>query len=221
IRLTDAQYSDVLRHAASTLSGSSSDLTAVLTHADRGGKGTRSLGAAIGRLAEAQKAMGAALGSALKANESSAESAGTMTEYASTDDPEMILMALRGAKNISSDTDRRTLLETLAPRALRRINPTMRTAFFEAAAVTESDTDRRAILLAALRFAQGDKKVALAVFQLVAKMTSDTDKRAVLSKAAEQRLLSTAELRAAFMNAAKTIESSTDYTAVMQAALRL
>jgi len=51
-------------------------------------------------------------------------------------------------------------------------------------------------------------------------MTDDTDKRAVLITAIEQHLLGTKSLRASFMSAAKKIQSSTDYTAVMTAAFK-
>jgi hypothetical protein len=51
-------------------------------------------------------------------------------------------------------------------------------------------------------------------------MTSDTDKRAVLVAAAEEKLLRSSAIRDAFMAAARTIESSTDFRVVMQAALK-
>lgn len=220
--LTEAEYSQITRHASRNLNGSSVDLSEVLTRLAAGpAKGTKGLGAAVARLSQAQQALGDALDTALDKNRSSSESASTMKQYAATEDPEMLLLALRGAKEISSDTDRRTLLQTLAPRALRRKSPVLRTAYFDAASAMTSDTDLRIVLTSALPYGHADPAVTFAVFNAVAKtMTSDSDKRVVLTVAAEQRLLTTSALRTAFMAAAKSIDNSTDYTVVLQAALK-
>ena len=219
--LTDAEYAQIRTHATRNLYGSSSDLNAVLTRIGAGpAAGTKSLEAAVTRLMLSQEAMGEALGVALDNNKSSAESASTMTQYASTDDPEMVLLALQGAKEISSDTDRRVLLQTLAPRALRRKSAVLRKAYFEAVDEMSSDTDRRLVLQSAIPYGHNDPAVILAVFKSVADMSSDTDKRLVLQTAADQRILATSELRNAFMVAAKTITNSTDYTLVVQSALK-
>ena len=219
--LTDAEYARISAHAVRNLNGSSSDLNAVLTRIGAGpAAGTKGLKAAVTRLMQAQEAMGEALGVALEKNKSSSESASTMTQYASTDDPEMVLLALQGAKEISSDTDRRLLLQTLAPRALRRKSAVLRKAYFDATNEMSSDSDRRIVLQSALPYGHGDSAVTLAIFKSVAEMSSDTDKRLVLQTAADQRLLATSELRNAFMVAAKTITNSTDYTLVVQSALK-
>ncbi|MBC7794010.1 MAG: hypothetical protein H7Z43_09890 [Clostridia bacterium] len=219
--LTEAEYAQIRTHAARNLYGSSSDLNAVLTRIGAGpAAGTKGLKAAVTRLMQSQEAMGEALGVALEQNKSSSESASTMTQYASTDDPEMLLLALRGAAEISSDTDRRILLQTIAPRVLRRKSATLRDAFFAAAREMTSDTDLRIVLQAALPFGHNDPAITLAVFKAVGNMSSDTDKRVVLQTAAEQHLLSTSEIRNAFMVAARTMSSDTDYSLVMQAALK-
>jgi hypothetical protein len=51
-------------------------------------------------------------------------------------------------------------------------------------------------------------------------MTSDEDKRVTLTGAISQKLLKTNAIREAFMIAARSIESDTDFTVLMQAALR-
>jgi len=220
--LTEREYGVISRHASRTLSGSASDLSSVLTRiAASPATGTKSLGAAIEKIAGAQQAMGRALGAALKGDDSSTDSAHTLTKYASTDDPQMILLALRGAKQISSSTDKRVLLQTIAPRALRRRSAELRDAYFQAAATVDSDTDLRIVLTSALPYGHADPAVTLAVFKLVAtNMSSDTEKRIVLATAVEQGMLSSPALREAFMTAANTIESSTDYTVLMQSALK-
>ena len=150
---------------------------------------------------------------------SSTDSARLLTQYARSDDPEMILMALRGAKDISSDTDRRVLLQTVAARALRRKNAELRKAFFDATLTMTSDTDLRVTLTHALPHGHADPEVTLAIFKSVARMSSDSDKRVTLSAAIDQKLLKTPAIRDAFMVAARTIQSSTDFTVLMQLAL--
>jgi beta-lactamase regulating signal transducer with metallopeptidase domain len=209
--LTGEQRTAFRRHAIRNLTGSASDLETVLTKL--------SSARPVSPLAEAKTSV-AALRNELDDTGSSGDSARLLTQAASTDDPAMILMALQGAKEISSDTDRRTLLLTVASRALGRKDATLRKAFFDAAGVTESDTDLRAIFSTALAYAQSDPEITYAVFKGVAEMSSDTDKRAVLLLAVEKKLLRTPALREAFMVSARTIESSTDFTVLMQAALK-
>ncbi len=150
-----------------------------------------------------------------------ATSANVPSQYGSVDDPTMILMALQGAREISSDTDRLTLLVTVAPKALGKKNAALRRAYFEATAAMTSDTDLKGALIAALEHGNGEPEVTLAVFKAVGtQMTSDTDKRDTLEAAVERKLLKTSSLREAFMVAARTIESSTDFTSLMESALK-
>ena len=51
-------------------------------------------------------------------------------------------------------------------------------------------------------------------------MTSDEDKRVTLTGVISQKLLKTEGIRRAFMNAARSIDSDSDFAALMQAALR-
>ncbi len=185
-QLTPKDAEAVRTHALRSLSGSSSDLKAVLATMSKG-----------------------------------TSSASLMSQYGAVNDPTMILMALQGAKEISSDTDRLTLLSTIAPKALGKKNATLRRAYFEATAQMTSDTDLKGALIAALQHGNGEPEITLAVFKAVGtQMTSDTDKRTTLATVVERRLLKTSGLREAFMVAARTIESSTDFTALMEAALK-
>jgi beta-lactamase regulating signal transducer with metallopeptidase domain len=220
--LTDAEYRKISRHASLTLSSSPTDLDAVLTRVAAGpAKGTKGLGKAVARLADAQAAMAQALGTALKANSSSGDSAATLTNYAVSDDPEMILMSLKGAEALSSDTDKRVLLQTVAAGALRRKDPALRSAFFKAAESMSSDTDLRVVLVAALPYGHADPAVTENVLRLVAdQLSSDGEKRVTLTTALEQRLIKTAAIRDKFMKAAESISSGDDLRIVMQAAAK-
>jgi hypothetical protein len=220
--LTDAEYQKISRHASLTLSSSPSDLDAVLTRVAAGpAAGTKGLGKAVARLADAQASMEKALGAQLKASESSRDSARTLTNYAVSDDPEMILMSLKGAEDLSSDSDKRVLLQTVAAGALRRKDPTLRSAFFKAAESMSSDTDLRVVLVAALPYGHADPVVTENVLRLAAdQLSSDSEKRLTLVTALEQRLITTAAIRDKFMKAAKSISSGDDLRIVMQAAAK-
>jgi hypothetical protein len=218
--LTNAEYDRVARQAGRELASQPTDLDAVLTlMSATPTSGVRALERAVGKLAAAQQTMQDALGTALSLNKSSSDSATTFRQYAGTDDPNMIEMALQGARELSSDEDRRLLLQTIAPKALGTGSERLRTAFFRAAESFESDTDLRLTLQDALGYAPRDAAITISVLKLTEKMTSDTDRRLVLTTAAERHLINSQPTRNAYMAAAKKITSSDDYRIVMQALL--
>ncbi len=220
--LTSREYDRIARQAGKELASSPSDLDAVLMSiAGTPGSATRSIERAAGKLAAAQATMATALGTALEHNSSSADSAATYKQYAETDDPDVILVALRGVHDISSDTEKRTLLQSIAPKILGRRDARFRTAFFSAAGSIESDTDLRILLQDALEYGHADPAITLAVFDLVGRsMESDSDRRITLTSAAEKHLLTSSVLRDAYAAAAKKMTSSTDYVITMQAAIK-
>jgi hypothetical protein len=220
--LTEKEYERISKHATRTLANAPSDLGAVLTRVAAGpAAGTKVLQRAVSRLMQAQSRLATALATALDEKRSSKDSANTLTQYGVSDDADMLLLALKGARDISSDGDKRVLLQTVAAGALRRKSEALRTAFFDAAETMTSDSDLRVVLTTALPYGHADHFVTSEVFRLVKeRMSSDSERRVVLVTAAEQRLISTASLRDEFMAAAKAISSSTDYRVVMQAALK-
>ena len=195
-------------HALRNLSGETSDLKAVLGRLDALGV-TRQ----PGDMSE--------LNGVLRSSETSGDSASVLRQYGISDDPTMILMALQGAKELSSDEDRRVLLTTIAPRALGKKDATLRKAFFEAAAEFTSDSDLRVLYTTILPHGQTDPEITLAILTGVKnQMTSDEDKRVTLTGVISQKLLKTDVIRRAFMEAARSIESDSDFSALMQSALR-
>ena len=157
----------------------------------------------------------------LEESNSSGDSARVLGQYVKADDDELILMALQGAKDLSSDGDRRVLLQQIAPRALGRKNVALRKAFFEASAEMTSDEDLRVVLMTALAYARTDPEVTLAVFNAVkTQMTSDDDKRVTLQTAIAHRLLTTSAVRQAFNAAARSIQSDGAFSALMQGVLQ-
>ena len=220
-RLTSTEGGNLARQAKKDLGSSSSDLTAVLAKFQksvrRSESSRNSMGVALKGISSRRNAIGSDLE---RVKASTDRNARVLTQYAASDDPEMILMALRGAKEISSDTDRRVLLQTVAARALGRKDAVLRRAFFDATVAMTSDTDLRVTLTHALPYGHSDPEVTLAVFRSVSRMSSDYDKSVTLSVAIDQKLLKTPAIREAFMVAARTIQSSTDFTNLMQAALK-
>jgi hypothetical protein len=198
----------VRSHALRTLSSTSSDLRTVLAKLD-------ALGVAAPRVGKSDVTR------MLRDSETSGDSASALTQIGVSDDPTMILMALQGAKELSSDEDRRVLLTTIAPRALGKKDATLRKAFFEAAAEFTSDTDLRVLYTTILPHGQTDPEVTLSILNGVkSQMTSDEDKRVTLTGVISQKLLKTDVIRRAFMEAARSIESDSDFSALMQSALR-
>ncbi|HKY98583.1 MAG TPA: M56 family metallopeptidase, partial [Gemmatimonadaceae bacterium] len=101
--LSSAEYDRVSRHVSHYLASSPSDLAAVLTRIAAGpAKGTKSLGAAVGALGRAQDALSNALEAQLGRSHSSSDTAQALTQYGVTDDPDMLLLALEGAADMSS-----------------------------------------------------------------------------------------------------------------------
>lgn len=167
--------------------------------------------------AAAQASIGESVQTAIKKAKSSGDKASILTQYAAGGDPDAVLMALRGAKELSSDGDKANLLKTLAASALNGRNPVLRRAFFEAYETLSSDGDSRSVLTAALPFGHANPAVTLDVIQATRHISSDGDKAEVLIALTKQRLLTSAAIRNAFLDAAKEISSSYDYKRVLQA----
>jgi hypothetical protein len=220
--LTHAEYDRVARQAGRELASQPTDLEAVLTLISASPtSGVNALERAVGKLAAAQQTMHDALGAALKTSKTSNDSAATYKRYAEVDDPAVIMLALQGVSGLSSDTDRRILLESIAPKALGKKDQKLRNAFFEACESFSSDTDLRIVLQEALPHAHADPAITLAVFKLVeTKMSSDSDRRVVLTFAASAHLVNTTAARSAYVAAAKAMSSGSDYTVAMQALLK-
>src|SRR5438067_7484484 len=135
-------------------------------------------------------------------------------------DSDAILMALQGAKDLTSDTDKSTLLKTIAATALTSRSPSLRHAYFDAFATLNSDYNGRGVLIAAIPYAHANPAVAMDVINGTLHLNSSVDKAEVLIAVANQRLLRRAENRKAYMVAAMKIISSADYSLVLQAAIQ-
>jgi len=203
---TQAEIDRIARAAGRDLASTPSDLRSVLDMM----QSQRPSNAA-------QAAIGQSVQTAIRKAKSSGDKASILTQYAVSGDPDAVLMALRGAKELSSNGDKSTLLKTLAASALNGRNPALRRAFFEAYQTLTSDGERRSVLTAALPYGHANAAVTLDVIQATRYISSDTDKSEVLIALTKQRLLTSAAIRTAFLDAAKGISSSSDQRRVLQA----
>jgi hypothetical protein len=169
--------------------------------------------------AAAKAAIGQSIQTAIRNAKSSADKASILTQYAAGGDTDAVLMALRGAKELTSDGDKANLLKTVAATALTARNPAIRRAFFDAFETLSSDGDSRGVLIAALPFGHANPAVTRDVIEGTRHISSDGDKAEVLIALTRQRLLTSAAIRDAFLSAAKQISSSADYKRVLQAAI--
>jgi len=203
---TQAEIDRIARAAGRDLASTPSDLRSVLDLM----KSQRPSNSA-------QAAIGQSVQTAIRKAKSSGDKASILTQYAVGGDSDAVLMALRGAKELSSDGDKSTLLKTLAASALNGRNPALRRAFFDAFETLSSDGDSRSVLTAALPYGHANPAVTLDVIQATRHISSDTDKAEVLIALTKQRLLTSAAIRTAFLDAAKGISSSSDQRRVLQA----
>ena len=222
---TQAEIDRIARAAGRDLASSPSDLRAVLDVmlSHPGIRAAAPAGAARPSRSAypsdaAQASIGASVQTAIRKAKSSGDKASILTQYAAGGDPDAVLMALRGAKELSSDGDKANLLKTLAASALNGRNPALRRAFFEAYETLSSDGESRNVLIAALPFGHANSAVTRDVIEATRHISSDTDKAEVLIALTKQRLLSSSTIRDAFLDAAKAISSSSDYRRVLQAA---
>jgi beta-lactamase regulating signal transducer with metallopeptidase domain len=216
---TQSEIDRIARDAGRDLASSPSDLRSVLDLMIPQ-RVVRSAGSAVRTAypsAAAQASIGQSVQAAIRKAKSSGDKASMLTQYATGGDPDAVLMALRGAKELSSDGDKSNLLKTLAASALNGRNPALRRAFFEAYETLSSDGDSRSVLIAALPYGHANPAVTVDVIQATRHISSDTDKAEVLIALTRQRLLTSTAIRNAFLDAAKEISSSYDQRRVLQA----
>ena len=228
---TQAEIDRIARSAGRDLAPVPSDLRTVLDHmsAGTGLRGATATGRVQGPGAHASPVspspaaradINQSMQSAIDKTVSSGDKAAILSQYAATDDPDALLMVLRGARELSSDGDKSSLLQTVAPKALSAKNEALRAAFFSAVATLTSDGEARNVLIAALPYGHADEAVTGAIIRGVGNIHSPGDQAAVLIAMAQQRLLTSQSSRDAFLKAAKQIPSSGDQARVLDALIR-
>ena len=203
--LSDDDLVRVLRQAGHDLAASSGALRMVLSKAHPS--------------ARAANAAREAVGDAVDQITSDADRTAVLMQYAMTGDREMLLLVSARAKGIESDGDKARLLATVVARYLVPNDSALRQAFFEASATLVSDGDEARVLSAAIPFAHAAPAITRDVIEATRRIGSSGDKARVLTEVAQQHLLTTRELRNAYLDAARTISSDHEYRLVMDAAI--
>ena len=137
------------------------------------------------------------------------------SELKDADDPEAKRAALAAAVEMSSDYDRRAVLEAYLTRF--GLEPAQREPFFAAVRAIKSNYDRREVLTKLAKKGSAASEVQAAVFESVGQMTSDYDRAEVLL--AWARSVDAAS-RPAYVSAAQRIKSSYDQDRVLAALAR-
>jgi hypothetical protein len=212
--LTQSEIDRIASDAGRSLASSPSDLRGVMDELLKHSSKRKPPGSM-------NRAMKESVQAAFDKATSSGDKASILTQYAASGDPEAVLMALRGAKesNMSSG-DKRDLLKTLSAHALSGNNASLRRAFFNAVETVDSDGDKRDILMTAAPYGHANSEVTVEVIKGTRQIESSGDKAMVLILVARQRLLTSASVRNAYLDAAKLISSSSDYNRTLQAAVQ-
>jgi hypothetical protein len=132
---------------------------------------------------------------------------------------------IEGARTIASDSERRrVLLAALEPGAQADAllsGPSGRDALFDAVDGIASDRDRAAVLRALLRRDALPLPALVATLRSAGRIASDREKADVLMAASARReTLTNEEVRRTFLQATRTIASSSEYRRVMESVVR-
>jgi beta-lactamase regulating signal transducer with metallopeptidase domain len=200
-RLSDGEAEMVLRHAGNDLSSSDGELSAVL--------------AEIAKMRAMSHSMSEAMGSAVEHISSDGEKRGVLQQYAMEGDRDMLLMAMRQARSISSDGEKAGFLRTTIRRYLASDDDALRGAFFDVTQTISSDGEKRGVLCDVLPFAKRAEMVQ-AVLDAARGISSDGEKAELLLSIAQQHLLTTPALRESFMKTTRSLSSDSEYRRVME-----
>lgn len=215
---TQDDIDQIARAAAQDLASSPPDFKSVMDMMEANRPASKK--GATGPSASARAAVSQSVEAAVKKATSSGDKAAILSQYATNDDPESMLLVLRGAKQLTSDGDKAAVLKLVVAKSLSARNATLRTAFFDAVNTLTSDGDTRDVLVAAVPYAHTDAAVAIGIASTVSHINSPGDKATVLIAMAEQRLLTTKAIREEFFRAASKIASPSDYRRVLESAVQ-
>ena len=127
---------------------------------------------------------------------------------------DVLMVFARHAERISSDYDLRTFLTAAGPQYFSKDRDVI-ASWFNAASNIGSSYERRLALNWVIPHAK-DPQVAFALIRATHTMSSGSDKAAVLAAMAKAKLLTTSELRTAFLTEVNTLSSSYDRRTVLE-----
>ena len=201
-RLSDDDAERVMRQAGSDLAESDSELSALLSE--------------MGKMGRMSRPMAEAMSSAVEHISSDGEKRGVLQQYALEGDHDMLLVAMRQARSISSDGEKAGFLHATVRRYLAGEDEALRKAFFDVTQTISSDGEKRGVLCDALPYAQR-LSVLFAVLDAARGISSDGEKAELLLSIARLHLLTNAAVRESFMRVTRSLSSDGEYRRVMEA----
>jgi hypothetical protein len=127
-----------------------------------------------------------------------------------------LLVFARHAKRLTSGYELRTFLIGAGPQFFNKDRVVI-DAWFSAASKIGSSYERRVALVWALPHAKGDPQTTLSLLHATQDMSSGNEKAVLLAAMAQHKLLTTPELRTAFLKEVSTLSSSYDRRTVLEA----
>jgi hypothetical protein len=131
-------------------------------------------------------------------------------------DRERLLMFMRVSASMGSNHDLGSFLLEAAPYYLGK-DRQLEDAWLNAAQKIGSSHERKLALTGVLDYAQGNVPVTLGLINAIKGMSSGADKAEVLTAMAKRKIISTPELRAAFLTQVSTLSSTVDKRTVLEA----
>jgi beta-lactamase regulating signal transducer with metallopeptidase domain len=202
--LSDEDAARIARQAGSDLSSSDGELRAVLEQ--------------MGKTGHMSSPMVQAFSSAVEHMSSDGEKRALLQQYALAGDREMLLVAIRQARSISSDGEKAEFLRATTKKSFEAEDEALRKAYFDVTQTISSDGEKRNVLNETLPYAQR-AAVLLSVLESARQISSDGEKSELLMAIVRRHLLTTSALREAFMQITRTLSSDAEYRRVMEVAL--
>ena len=194
----------VARQAGVDLASSDGELRAVLE--------------AMGKRGHLAAPMAEAFGAAVEHMSSDGEKRELLQQYALKGDRDMLLVAMKQAASIGSDGEKAEFLRATVARYLATNDEQLRKGFFSVTQTISSDGEKREVLGAALPYA-GNPAVLFAMLDAAREISSDGEKSELLVSILRKRVVTTPQLREAFMKITRTLSSDGEYRRVMEAML--
>ncbi|MFN2635756.1 MAG: M56 family metallopeptidase [Gemmatimonadaceae bacterium] len=173
--LTASEAEMVTTQAAMDLTGSSSDLSAVLQQLPRSSM----------RSPQTRQAVAMALSRI----QSSGDRANTLEILAPNADPEMLLMLASAAEALPSSGDKANFLTTTASEYLSPGSESLRNAFFKTTSTLQSSGDMANVLISAMPYGHASPPIALQIVETSKNLVSSGDAANVLISLISQRVV--------------------------------
>jgi hypothetical protein len=139
-----------------------------------------------------------------------------LSQVSNNTNVEALLVFARHAARMSSGNEQRRFLIAAGPHYFAQ-DRRVRDAWFAAASKISSDFERRTALVWAVPHSRNDPQSCLALLRASRTMGADNEKAAVLAEVARQRLITTPELRTAFLAEVATLDADSHRRTVLEA----